>query len=344
MNCDGWDERWYYIQRCAAEFWSVDALKSHIANNDFATFGALPNNFILTMPNEKQANKAVRSFKDEYLLDFVNIEDETEEELIEIEETESSVVAYENFKKIEKNGFIEIFNEGGYITTEYRFQHEGEVSKIIYNYKGAFMIDSAAFLWEENDIGGRFSEIHRDSYRYNRSSFLRAIDRVYLKDQKITQSDPVRITFPGNILNTARNDSFMGEKLHAYPEFFGDLFVQKNSRMVFTTDQRGRVITQTLYSDDEESRVIWTIVNTWAGDRIASTQKTEGDVVLISEYEYDSKDNRILERNIKNGVIERVVRTEGKKDIEELYFNNVIVLRAVYEDGRKISETRVRNN
>jgi hypothetical protein len=68
----------------------------------------------------------------------------------------------------------------------------------------------------------------------------------------------------------------------------------------------------------------------------------------VSEYEYDSNSNVILERNFRNGVLERVVRTEGNREIEELYLNNFIVLRAVYEDGRKISETRVservRNN
>jgi hypothetical protein len=136
----------------------------------------------------------------------------------------------------------------------------------------------------------------------------------------------------------------MNEKLNSYPEFFGDLFVRQNSRMVFATDDRGRILSQILYNNDEENTVIWSIENTWTGERIASVRKTEGETVLVAEYEYDSKNNRILEKNLKDGVLERIVRTEGKTDIEELYMDNVIVLRAVWEDGRKISETWVRNN
>jgi len=40
--------------------------------------------------------------------------------------------------------------------------------------------------------------------------------------------------------------------------------------------------------------------------------------------------------------LERLVMTEDNKDIEQLYLNNVVILQAVWEDGRKISETRMR--
>jgi hypothetical protein len=33
---------------------------------------------------------------------------------------------------------------------------------------------------------------------------------------------------------------------------------------------------------------------------------------------------------------------EGTREIEELYMDGVVVLQAVWEDGRKISETRMR--
>jgi predicted nuclease of restriction endonuclease-like (RecB) superfamily len=92
VKCKVPEERWYYIYRCATEFWSVDTLKSHIANCDYTAFGALPNNFNIAIPNEKQANKAVRSFKDEYLLNLIDIEDETEEELIDEPELQRQIV------------------------------------------------------------------------------------------------------------------------------------------------------------------------------------------------------------------------------------------------------------
>ena len=38
-KCKTADERWYYIVRCANEFWSVSALKSHLRSNNYASFG-----------------------------------------------------------------------------------------------------------------------------------------------------------------------------------------------------------------------------------------------------------------------------------------------------------------
>ena len=69
------DERWYYIRRCAAEFWTVLSLKDHLRSDDYNVYGQLPNNFSMTIANEKLAARAVRSFKDNYLLDFIDIRD-----------------------------------------------------------------------------------------------------------------------------------------------------------------------------------------------------------------------------------------------------------------------------
>ena len=72
-KCKTSDERWYYILRCADEFWSVENLKIRLRANDYIAYGSMPNNFALTIPNGQTLSKAVRSFKDEYLLDFVDI-------------------------------------------------------------------------------------------------------------------------------------------------------------------------------------------------------------------------------------------------------------------------------
>jgi predicted nuclease of restriction endonuclease-like (RecB) superfamily len=70
------DGRFYYISRCAAEFWTVDTLKSHLRGDLYSKSGALPNNFLQTLPEAEQARRAIRAFKDEYFLDFINIEEE----------------------------------------------------------------------------------------------------------------------------------------------------------------------------------------------------------------------------------------------------------------------------
>jgi hypothetical protein len=79
-QCKTLDERWYYILRCADEFWSVAMLKNHLKDNDFAAYGRLPNNFSLTIPDEKTAAIAMRSFRDEYLLDYIDIKESDEYE------------------------------------------------------------------------------------------------------------------------------------------------------------------------------------------------------------------------------------------------------------------------
>ena len=38
-GCKSIDERWYYIRRCATEFWNVDTLKAHIKADDFRRYG-----------------------------------------------------------------------------------------------------------------------------------------------------------------------------------------------------------------------------------------------------------------------------------------------------------------
>ena len=74
-KCKTLDERWYYILRCANEFWSVAGLKNHLCADDYSSFGSLPNNFALTIPDEQTAAIAVRSFRDEYIIDFIDIKE-----------------------------------------------------------------------------------------------------------------------------------------------------------------------------------------------------------------------------------------------------------------------------
>jgi predicted nuclease of restriction endonuclease-like (RecB) superfamily len=92
FKCDSTDERWYYIRKCASEFWSVKSLKYHISANDYTKYGTMPSNFKLAIPNDEQASRAVYSFKDEYLLDFINVDEETDPELIDEPELHAHIV------------------------------------------------------------------------------------------------------------------------------------------------------------------------------------------------------------------------------------------------------------
>ena len=72
--CKDFDERLYYIHACAKAPWSVEQLLQHLRADDYHHIGTLPNNFEKTLSPMALATKAVRSFRDEYLLELVNLD------------------------------------------------------------------------------------------------------------------------------------------------------------------------------------------------------------------------------------------------------------------------------
>lgn len=78
--------RYYYIHRTAEEHLSVEALRKLIKSQAFENQSAAPNNFMATIPNSRMARKAVEMFKDEYLLNFINVEEIGERDREDIDE------------------------------------------------------------------------------------------------------------------------------------------------------------------------------------------------------------------------------------------------------------------
>ena len=82
------EERMFYIERCAMEFWNKEKLKYYLKSRLYTTQGKLPNNFNNIITDKDLQRKALLSFKDEYLLDYINIEspdDEPDERVLESE-------------------------------------------------------------------------------------------------------------------------------------------------------------------------------------------------------------------------------------------------------------------
>lgn len=69
------DERLYYIQLTALSHLSKEGVIKAISDDEFHHRGKLPNNFLTTFPDTRSARRAIRAFKDEYLLDFINTEE-----------------------------------------------------------------------------------------------------------------------------------------------------------------------------------------------------------------------------------------------------------------------------
>ena len=57
------------------ETYTLDALKDNIKRDDYKHQGSLPNDFSCTIASRQQALKAICTFKNEYLLDFINVEE-----------------------------------------------------------------------------------------------------------------------------------------------------------------------------------------------------------------------------------------------------------------------------
>ena len=70
------DERLFYIRYCHNYKPTTDDLPNIIKKQDlYHHQDKMPNNFLATIPDYKQAYRAIRMFKDEYLLDFINVEE-----------------------------------------------------------------------------------------------------------------------------------------------------------------------------------------------------------------------------------------------------------------------------
>ena len=100
------EERKFYIQLCADLQLSHEALGRKIAEDAFHHQGVMPNNFSRTLPEHKQAFKAIQMFKDEYLLDFINVEQLGERE----EDIDEKVIENEIVHNV--RNFIMTFGRG----------------------------------------------------------------------------------------------------------------------------------------------------------------------------------------------------------------------------------------
>lgn len=74
-NAKDAEERLFYIRYCHNYKPTTDQLPKIIKQDLYHHQGSMPNNFAATMPDYKQAFRAMQMFKDEYLLDFINVEE-----------------------------------------------------------------------------------------------------------------------------------------------------------------------------------------------------------------------------------------------------------------------------
>ncbi|MDR0377162.1 MAG: hypothetical protein LBH70_05145 [Spirochaetaceae bacterium] len=238
------------------------------------------------------------------------------------------------------SGFIELYNEENQITEERRIDSDGASRIIACFYRNRTLVRTETRVTKaaSEEVEATDEALCTDYYRYSRSASLRAIERVYHRSEE--EGERVWLPFPHMILDAARQTGFVRPEAPVSSEFFQDVLASGGDTALYTTDDRGRILTETRRNEDGE--IIGELRNTWTGNRLTGVHWVSGEDDRITEYEYNEEGDRILERNINKGTLERVVRTEGSQEIEELYMDNQVILRAVWENGRKISEERVR--
>lgn len=93
------EERLFYIRQAVLNRWNKSLLHEYIKEDLFHHQGALPNNFTNTISDTNSALKAMEMFKDEYLLDFINVEELGERDKEELDERVVEQEIVHNVKK-----------------------------------------------------------------------------------------------------------------------------------------------------------------------------------------------------------------------------------------------------
>ncbi len=162
------DARLFYIHESATRFWNKYTLRDYLKEDLYSHRGTLPNNFTSTIPNAQQALKAVNTFKDEYLLDFINIEElDAQDEDLNERVIEKTIV--DNVKR-----FIMTFGQDFiFVGNQYRVEVAGE----------EMFVDLLFFNRELNALvavelkSGKF----HSSYLGQLSTYLSALDSYVKK-------------------------------------------------------------------------------------------------------------------------------------------------------------------
>lgn len=93
-------ERLFYIRQSVVNKWSKEVLAARIEDDLFNHQGEIAHNFIQTIPDVRQSLRAIGMFKDEYLLDFINVEELAERDKEDIDERVVEQEIIHNIKKL----------------------------------------------------------------------------------------------------------------------------------------------------------------------------------------------------------------------------------------------------
>lgn len=133
------EERLFYIHHTFAGKWDKYMLRELLKADLYHHQGSMPNNFARAITEPKSALQAIEMFKDEYLLDFINVEEIGERDRADIDEREVEQAIVHNVKN-----FIMTFgHDFTFVGNQYhleKFGHELYPDLLFYNRELAALV------------------------------------------------------------------------------------------------------------------------------------------------------------------------------------------------------------
>lgn len=131
-QCKVREQRLFYISLCASEHLTPDGIKNCIKQDLYSQRGTLPNNFLKKLPSGSLAQRAILAFKDQYMLNFINVEELGARDIEEVNESVVEQKIVDNIKK-----FIMQFGKGFlFVGNQYEItvhEHSHRIDLLFFN-------------------------------------------------------------------------------------------------------------------------------------------------------------------------------------------------------------------
>ncbi len=115
------EERWFYIRKTATDFLGYRQLHQLLTSDLYHQQGSMPNNFAWTIPDEKQRQVAMLTFKEDNVLNFLTIDNP---DLVDEHNVEAQIV------KNVKNFMMSLGGEFAFMGEQYRIIVNGKERKL----------------------------------------------------------------------------------------------------------------------------------------------------------------------------------------------------------------------
>ena len=133
------EQRLFYIQKSAEFNWNKYELRDLLKKDLYGHQSLMPNNFLKSLPKHSQALKAIEMFKDEYLLDYINVEQLNVRDKSDVDE---KIVEQEIIHNV-KNFIMMFGHDFTFVGNQYHLEKFGEnefIDLLFYNRELACLV------------------------------------------------------------------------------------------------------------------------------------------------------------------------------------------------------------